>query len=293
VSVLLIFGLLGAGLVAGWLLRNRSQGAAVDPGVSHVHGLGVNPRDGMLFAATHYGLFSIPPDGRATRVADRYQDTMGFTVVGDDHFLGSGHPDLQDAQLRREGKPPHLGLVESKDAGDTWKPLSLLGEADFHSISVAGGRTYAYESTGDRLMVSTDRGSTWDSRAAGIGMRSIAASPSVADRVVAVTVGGLRLSDDGGRTFESLPGAPRAVLASWAANGTLWTIDADGRLFRSDGAGSPWSERGVAPGKPQALLAAGEEVFVAVEDSERRTSIHASPDGGSSWRQRYVDSPAG
>jgi hypothetical protein len=28
----------------------------------------------------------------AARVADIYQDTMGFTVIGPDHFLGSGHP---------------------------------------------------------------------------------------------------------------------------------------------------------------------------------------------------------
>ena len=32
---------------------------APDPGVVHVHGLGVNPKDGALFAATHTGLFRI------------------------------------------------------------------------------------------------------------------------------------------------------------------------------------------------------------------------------------------
>jgi hypothetical protein len=34
--------------------------------------------------------------GQARRVADRYQDTMGFTVTGPDRFLGSGYPDGRD-----------------------------------------------------------------------------------------------------------------------------------------------------------------------------------------------------
>jgi hypothetical protein len=66
---------------------------------------------------------------RAVRVADRYQDTMRFTVAGPDRFLGSGHPDFQkDPDL-----PPLLGLIKSEDAGQTWEPVSMLGEADFHS----------------------------------------------------------------------------------------------------------------------------------------------------------------
>ena len=72
-----------------------------DPGPIHVHGLGINPKDGALFVATHTGLFRAPQgEQTAKRVADRYQDTMGFTVVGRDRFLGSGHPD------GRENLPP-------------------------------------------------------------------------------------------------------------------------------------------------------------------------------------------
>jgi hypothetical protein len=41
-----------------------------DPGLVHVHGLGINPRDGALYAATHTGLF-IVRDGGASRIADR------------------------------------------------------------------------------------------------------------------------------------------------------------------------------------------------------------------------------
>jgi hypothetical protein len=40
-----------------------------DIGFEHVHGLGVDPADGMLYAATHYGLFRVPEVGEAERVA--------------------------------------------------------------------------------------------------------------------------------------------------------------------------------------------------------------------------------
>ena len=112
-----------------------SEPVVADAGPIHVHGLGINPSDNALFIATHTGLFRAPDgESQATRVADRYQDTMGFTVVGPDHFLGSGHPDV------REDLPPYLGLIESTDAGVTWEPVSLLGERDFHVLEADGSR---------------------------------------------------------------------------------------------------------------------------------------------------------
>ena len=55
----------------------------------HVHGLSRKPADGALLVATHTGLFRVAPGtASAHRVADDHQDTMGFTVVGPDHFLG-------------------------------------------------------------------------------------------------------------------------------------------------------------------------------------------------------------
>jgi hypothetical protein len=99
--------------------NDGAGGVAADgeaPGVSHVHGLGVDPGDGTLFAATHYGTFRILREGAAERVGDSLQDTMGFTVVGPNHFLGSGHPDVEGLQA---GQPGLLGLIESTDGGAT------------------------------------------------------------------------------------------------------------------------------------------------------------------------------
>lgn len=60
--------------------------------LSHVHGLGVDSADGQLYAGTHYGLIRVPEDGDPTLVGEVKHDFMGFTVVGPDHYLASGHP---------------------------------------------------------------------------------------------------------------------------------------------------------------------------------------------------------
>lgn len=43
-----------------------SASVADDPGLIHVHGLGINPADGTLYAATHTGLFAVR-DGAGER----------------------------------------------------------------------------------------------------------------------------------------------------------------------------------------------------------------------------------
>jgi hypothetical protein len=114
-----------------------------EAGPQHIHGLGVNPADGSLMIATHSGLFRAAPDSdSAKRIGDRRQDTMGFTVVGPDRFLGSGHPDLRDEL------PSLLGLIRSDDGGRSWESVSLLGEADFHILRTAGTRLYGGERHG-------------------------------------------------------------------------------------------------------------------------------------------------
>jgi hypothetical protein len=86
----------------------------------------------------------------------------GPGTLAPDRFLGSGHPDLADA--REQGLPPLLGLIESSDGGQTWTPVSLLGEADFHVLRSEGDLVYGFDATNARLLVSEDAGATWNER---------------------------------------------------------------------------------------------------------------------------------
>jgi hypothetical protein len=277
----LVAGLLAA-LVAGCSSgRPAAPGANIleDPGLVHVHGLGINPADGTLYAATHTGLFTVR-DGAASRVADRYQDTMGFTVVGADHFLGSGHPDARDPQLYQPGRRPLLGLIESRDAGRSWQPLSLLGEADFHALEVGHGRVYGYDATGGRFMVTSDR-RHWQVRSR-LELVSFAVSPTDAEVVVATTERGLVRSRDGGRRWQPI-GGPAALLLDWKRPDALWAMTDDGQAWQSRDGGQTWSRRGAFSGQPEAFLADGERLYVAVSG----LGIVSSGDGGRSWQLRY------
>jgi hypothetical protein len=281
----LLIGFLAALLAAGCRSDRPAPpaGPAADPGLVHVHGLGINPRDGGLYAATHTGLFTVR-DGAASRVSDRYQDTMGFTVAGADHFLGSGHPDVRDTQLYDPDRRPLLGLVESRDAGRSWRPLSLLGEADFHALQVGHGRVYGYDATGRRFMVTSDR-RHWQVRSK-LALVSFAVSPTDAELVVAATERGLARSRDGGRRWQPIRG-PAALLLDWKRPEALWAMTDDGQAWQSRDAGLSWSKHGTLNGRPEAFLVHDQTLYVAVA----QLGIVTSADHGRTWRVLHQQAP--
>ena len=249
-----------------------------EPGLAHVHGLGRDPADGALYAATHTGLFRISDDGSAARVGDRYQDTMGFTVVGPGRFIGSGHPDLRDRELWRPGMKPLLGLVESTDAGESWTPRSLLGEVDFHGLVAAHGSIYGWDATSGAFMVSSD-GERWERRTT-MPIASFAVSED-GSRVIASLGNGLVESEDGGRSWRLLDQVPKLVVLSWERRAGAWGAQGDGTVWASPD-GRTWERRGRLPGKPEALLASPDRLHAATP-----AGIYESADGGREWTERY------
>lgn len=255
-----------------------------DPGVAHVHGLGIDPADGVLFAATHFGLFRIPDTGPATRVAARFQDTMGFTVTGPNRFLGSGHPDFRkDPEL-----PVRLGLISSDDAAQTWRPVSLVGEADFHALHVAHGLVYGWDATTGTFMVSEDEGRSWDTRAT-LDLRDFAVSPTDRSLLFATSESGLLRSTDGGATWTPQPGAPRLTVLTWDAKGVLHGVGDDGVLSRSVNTGRTWIPVGGVGGIAEAMTSyddgARSELYVAVAGR----GILVSTDNGKNFTTRYAE----
>jgi hypothetical protein len=253
--------------------------AIEDAGPIHVHALGVNPADGALFIATHTGLFRTPgPGAKPRRVAGRFQDTMGFTVVGGDHFLASGHPD------GREHLPPFLGLIESADAGRSWREISLQGAMDFHVLEAAGRRIYGFGSDWDsrreRLLVSDDRGESWSERRAPEPLIDLAISPGDLDTAVAAGTRGVHITRDAGRSWNELPTTPG--LLTWVGR-RLFLVDSRGIVRVASGGIDRWRVQGRVGGEPAALAAGPrEELYVALHDG----TIKRSTDEGASWSVR-------
>ena len=251
-----------------------------DPGPVHVHGLGIDPKDGALFLATHTGLFRVPAgEVTAERVGDRFQDTMGFTVVGPNTFLGSGHPD------GRDDLPPFLGLIRSDDGGRSWRSVSLLGERDFHVLESAGRRVYGFGSdfeTGEMgFLVSSDGGRTWAERDVPEPLISLALDRRDPDRIVASGPRRLYLSQNGGGRWRQIDGPPGLV--AWTDR--LVVIDAKGTVHVARAPGERPRAVSQIGGQPAALDTGPEgdgELYVALHDGV----IMQSRDGGASWSVR-------
>lgn len=247
-----------------------------DPGPVHVHvhGLGRNPGDGLVYIATHTGLWRLDERDQPERVGDAFNDFMGFTVVGADHFLASGHPDL------RTDQPPLLGLIESRDAGLTWQSLSLRGSADFHALRAAHDRVYGWSSADATFVVSSDR-VAWERRST-LSLLDFAVHPGNPDAVVATTAESLGssavvLSADGGRTWQATE-APALDRLSWHEDDRLIGIGIDGRVWRSSDAAATWEKLGIVTGRAGALLDTGEQLYAAVGEA-----ILRSADDGRTW----------
>lgn len=258
----------------------RDHLGPIDPGPVHVHGLGINPADRALFIATHTGTYRIPPGAKkAERVGDGRQDTMGFTVVGPNRFLGSGHPDPDS--MVRQNLPPNLGLIESTDGGRTWVSISLLGEADFHVLRSRGAQVYGFDSTNGRLLVSGDRGRTWSPRPIPGALIDLAVNPERSSHVVAASERGLITSLDDAQSWRELAGG--VGLLAWPTAQRLLLVDGGGKVYSSRDSGRRWNAVGEVGGPPAAFLAqTAEELYVALHDG----TVKRSTNFGRSWEIR-------
>lgn len=259
------------------------------PGIEHVHGLGMDPRQKSLVIATHVGSFRLRSDGVASKVGGDLQDTMGFTVAGPGRYLGSGHPEFKDILA---GAPKRLGLIESTNSGRSWTSLSLSGRSDFHALQFAHQQVYGWDASSGNFMVTRDR-TTWDVRST-VAIDSFVVDPDDAEHVVASGEGGVIESSDGGRTWAVVVGLPPALL-SWEPATGLWAAGLDGTLRRRQD-GRAWKAVGSLPGPPQALLATDGALYLASlrrdgdESIEKRPAgIFRSGDRGRSWTVLYED----
>jgi photosystem II stability/assembly factor-like uncharacterized protein len=269
---------LAVGACAGSSDRPTAREQAAPDSYSHVHGLGVNPADEALFVATHEGLFrAAKEEDRLERVGDSRRDTMGFTVVSHNTFLGSGHPDP------REGPARPLGLIVSDDAGRSWRSLALDGQVDLHVIRVGNRLTYGVDAISGSLLVSDDSASSWRVGQPPKPLFDLAVDPDDERHLVGAAEDGLYRSRDRGSRWEAIRGAPAGILA-WprTRSRVLYLATGHGELHRSRDAGRSWRRIGELSGRPTAMTAHGKDVYVALEDG----IVEVSRDGGRTWAHR-------
>lgn len=245
----------------------------------HVHGIGLNPGDERVYVASHHGVFRLD-DGSPTLVADRAQDTMGFTIAAPDQFLASGHPALASDD------PNPLGLIESTDRAVSWSALSLAGSSDLHAIDTAGNTIYAYGSAGE-IMASDDGGKVWRTILRGQFL-DIAADPTEPDRLLATTPTGSLVSITRDEEATEVAEAPLMVLIDRTTDGAIVGVDPTGSVLTSDDDGTTWEKKASLGAGPEALSVRSATWYAATE-----SGLFQSTDEGVTWDRLVVKAPQG
>jgi hypothetical protein len=263
--------------------------ATTEPGSAanaFIGSLAVDPADGTLVIGTGLGLFRAPKGAsKAQRVVGELTTPDGTGPVssnlvvrfaGPGDLLGSGHPEGSGS-----GLPENLGLIRSGDAADTWESVSELGDADFHILQARGDRVVAVRAEEVDIQVSTDGGSSFESRTPPDTPLDVAFDPEDPKRMVVATKRGTFTSGDEGSSWRPRDPIPSDQLA-WAAPDALYRSDPGGLIKVSADGGATWEDRGNV-GLSVNELAADEDgaLYASVPGGE----VHRSTDGGATWKR--------
>lgn len=256
-------------LVAGivYMLWSRSGGTPADAGAvtdfPHIHGMGTDPlAPDVLWLGTHGMLVKVAGRTRWTRVGPANYDLMGFNVhpTKPGVLLTSGHPGPGDA------RPNPLGVEISTDGGQTWVPVSMAGQADFHAVVISPDDPqviYAWNVSGAiGFYRSRDGGRQWTHvpTTAFRQVFALAASPANQGEVWAGTEAGLFRSRDGGSRWQpvnpNLTGFPVTAIALHLARPSVayaYAATPQLGLIRSNDGGKTWTPLGLFLGTQDAV----------------------------------------
>ena len=233
---------------------------------AHVHGVAVDPGDGVLLLAAHEGLLEVGPDGGLNPPG---RSSISWASPSrPDHYLASGHPGL------RTDLPNPVGLIESTDGGRTWTPVSRAGESDFHALTVLpDGGALGY----DGALRRTTDGTTWERLDIPAEPHTLASAPD-SGTVLATTAQGLLRSTDRGGTWAAVAGAPALQVVA----GTAVGVDPAGVVWTSADATRTWQRTANLGAAPHAVAAAvaGGALRVAVVTDE---GLAESVNGGATF----------
>jgi photosystem II stability/assembly factor-like uncharacterized protein len=241
----------------------------------------------------HQGL-AIYSGSRWSKASGPEHDYMGFAVTRE-FFYSSGHP--------APGSPwkNPFGLIKSKDGGQTWEHLGLMGEADFHLLATSyhTNTVYVFNPAANSRMpqvglyYTTDDGKRWHAvKRAGVAgsVASLAVHPTQ-DNVVAIgTRSGMYLSQDHGETFQRVAEAPQVLALFFAFDAPhLWFSSFDGKpaLTRLH-----WQ---TGQTEPLELPALDQDTVIYIAQNPVQTQewaiatykrdVYVSSDAGKTWKQ--------
>ncbi|HEV8581197.1 MAG TPA: hypothetical protein VGX68_19195 [Thermoanaerobaculia bacterium] len=278
-------GVFGGGHVASsddlgktWISRGGG-GLPNEP----VYSLALAPgKEGWLYAGTATGVYGSEDDGASWRplTADLAEVQKVTSLLVD--------PDQPDTVIAGTWRRAY----RSDDAGKTWTGIfeGMVLDSELFSLTPVPGKPgEIWASACGWVYRTLDRGGKWERFKDGFEERrttSFAVLPT--GRLLAGTVAGLHLSDDGGKAWRRVgdPGISIHAIAFHPAH-------PERVLFGTEGAGTWISEDGGATMRPSgagmintrisAFGVVGDEILVTVSHAGPFSGVYSSNDGGKSF----------
>jgi hypothetical protein len=248
-----------------------------------VNSITVDPGDGTLMIGTGPALFRLRSgEKEAERLTGRLStaegeaDVSGNLVVryaGAGDLLASGHP-AGESTL-----PENLGLIRSRDSGETWESLAGLGEGDYHELEVAGDLIVAVNAESPDIQVSRDGGRSWEARTPPAAPIDVVVDPGDPEHWAVSTEQGTFVSTNGGGSWRPRDTTFGARLV-WPAADALYSMDRNGKVRVSADGGKSWEDRGELDGIPSEFTSGRKDELLAAAVGGK---VLQSRDGGATW----------
>jgi photosystem II stability/assembly factor-like uncharacterized protein len=253
------------------------------PNEQQVYTLALVPgREGRVYAGTAAGVYGTEDDGATWRqLTGALPEVQKVTSL----LVDAAQPDTVIAGTWRRA-------YRSDDGGKTWTGVfegMVLDSEVFTLTPVPERPGEIWASTCGWVYRTPDRGGKWERFKEGFQERrttSFAVLPS--GRLLAGTVAGLHVSDDGGKTFRRVgdPGISVLAIAFHPARPERLILGTEGSgtwISEDGGATTRPSAAGMINTRISAFGTVGDEVLVAVSHAGPLSGIYSSQDGGKSF----------
>jgi hypothetical protein len=254
---------------------------ASDTGSPAITSVTVDPGDGTMLVGTGPALFRVKPGAKrgerltgtltTPQASGQVSGNLVVRFAGPGDVLASGHP-------LGGGLPENLGLIRSKDHGETWAPVAELGDADYPELEVAGQLIVGVKADAPDIVASSDGGRTWTKSTPPAAPIDVVVDPADPRHWGVSTAQGTFVSSNAGGSWRPRDTTFGARLA-WPAKDALYSLDPNGKLRVSGDGGRTWKDRGDAGGMPSELSATKGVLYAGVVGGK----VRASRDGGKSW----------
>lgn len=196
--------------------------------MEHVHSVAADGSN--FYLASHHGLYKWSGEGW-TLVGEEF-DAMGL-AIDNGVFYASGHPGPG------QELPDPLGILESRDKGNTWTPKTLTGEVDFHLLEVSGDSIVGVAANYGVVVGTQDGAVTW-ANIATPSLTSLSLNPNNGQELLLISEGLLYLSEDSGLTLTEVTAPSGSTKVDWSDDGII--LATDSTLYRSSNLGMPFLE---------------------------------------------------